>query len=58
MFLTDGGDIVFSEANTIPGFTQFSQLPGMMKAAGVEYPELVDILLELSLQVKQGEWYG
>jgi len=58
MFLTDDGDIVFSEANTIPGFTAHSQLPKMMKAAGFDYPELVDILLELGLQVEQGEWYG
>jgi len=58
MFLTDEGDIVFSEANTIPGFTAHSQLPKMMKAAGIEYPELVDILLELGLQVERGEWYG
>jgi len=58
MFLTDDGDIVFSEANTIPGFTAHSQFPKMMKAAGIEYPELVDILLELGLQGERGEWYG
>ena len=58
MFLTDYGDIVFNEANTIPGFTAHSQLPKMMQAAGVDYPELVDILIELGLQVERGEWYG
>ena len=58
MFLTDDGDIVFSEANTIPGFTGHSQFPKMMKAVGIDYPELVDILLELGLQVERGEWYG
>ena len=58
LFLKDDGDIVFSEANTIPGFTAHSQLPRMMKAAGVDYPELVDMLLDLGLQVEQGEWYG
>lgn len=58
MFLTDDGDVVFSEANTIPGFTEFSQLPAMMKAAGVEYPKLVERLIELGLQVERGEWYG
>jgi len=57
MFLTDDGDIVFSEANTIPGFTAHSQLPKMMKAAGMDYPALVDKLIDLALQVKQGEWY-
>jgi len=58
LFLTNDGDIVFSEANTIPGFTAHSQLPKMMKAAGMDYPELVDKLIELALQVERGEWYG
>jgi len=58
MFLTDDGEIVFSEANTIPGFTAHSQLPRMMKAAGIDYPELVDMLIELGMQVERGKWYG
>jgi len=58
MFLKDDGDIVFSEVNTIPGFTSVSLFPEMMTAAGIDYPELVDTLLELSLQVERGEWYG
>jgi D-alanine---D-serine ligase len=57
LFLKNDGDIVFSEANTIPGFTAHSQLPKMMKAAGMDYPELVDLLLELGLRTEQGEWY-
>jgi len=58
LFLKENGEIVFSEANTIPGFTAHSQLPRMMKAAGIDYPELVDILLDLALQVQRGQWYG
>ncbi|MCL2819578.1 MAG: D-alanine--D-alanine ligase [Oscillospiraceae bacterium] len=58
LFLKENGEIVFSEANTIPGFTAHSQLPKMMKAAGIDYPELVDILLDLALQAPRGEWYG
>jgi len=58
LFLKENGEIVFSEANTIPGFTAHSQLPRMMKAAGVDYPELIDMLLDLALQVERGEWYG
>jgi len=57
LFIKDDGDIVFSEANTIPGFTVHSQLPKMMKAAGMDYPELVDTLIGLALQVDRGEWY-
>ena len=49
MFLDNDGEVVFSEANTIPGFTPFSQFPRMMQAAGVEYPQLVEMLIELGL---------
>jgi len=57
MFLKDNGEIIFSEANTIPGFTAHSQLPKMMKAAGMDYPALVDELIDLAMQVNRGEWY-
>ena len=50
MYLTRENDIVFLEANTIPGFTPHSQLPRMMKAIGIEYPELVDTLINLALK--------
>jgi len=50
LFLTDEGDIVFNEANTIPGFTTVSQFPGMMKAAGMDYKDVVDKLIELGLE--------
>ena len=58
LFLKENGEIIFSEANTIPGFTAHSQLPKMMKAAGIDYPELVAMLLELGLEPKRGKWYG
>jgi len=58
MYLSKAGQIFFLEANTIPGFTPFSQFPRMMKAVGVEYPELVDTLIGLALSVEKGEWYG
>jgi len=58
LFLEKNGDVIFSEANTIPGFTAHSQLPRMMKAAGIDYPALVDMLLELGLETKRGKWYG
>jgi len=61
MFLTKEGDIVFIEANTIPGFTPFSQFPRMMKAADVEYPALVEMLIELGIENScswDGSWSG
>ena len=50
MFLTGGREIIFNEANTIPGFTSHSRFPSMMKAAGVGFPELVETLIRLSLE--------
>ena len=50
IFLTGKQEIVFSETNTIPGFTSHSRFPNMMKGAGIEYPELVEMLIELGLK--------
>ena len=49
IFLTSKGKIVFNEANTIPGFTSHSRFPNMMKGVGIEYPELVERLIELGV---------
>lgn len=46
MFLTPSGEIVFNEVNTIPGFTEHSRYPGMMKAAGIKFKEVLDLILE------------
>ncbi|MDE7182984.1 MAG: D-alanine--D-serine ligase VanG [Lachnospiraceae bacterium] len=45
LFLTPEGEIVFNEVNTIPGFTEHSRYPGMMRAAGYEFAELVDRII-------------
>ena len=49
LFLTPDGDVVFNEVNTIPGFTEHSRYPGMMKAAGYSFGEVLDKILELAL---------
>ncbi len=49
MFLTPEGEIVFNEINTIPGFTDHSRYPGMMKAAGYTFREVLDKILTLAL---------
>lgn len=46
MFLTPEGEIVFNEVNTIPGFTAHSRYPGMMKAAGYTFTEILTKILE------------
>ena len=50
MFLTPDKDIVFNEINTIPGFTEHSRYPGMMKAAGHSFPEILDRVITLALE--------
>lgn len=49
MFLTPDKEIVFNEINTIPGFTEHSRYPGMMKAAGIPFPEILDRVIELAM---------
>ena len=49
LFLTPKGEIVFNEINTIPGFTEHSRYPGMMKAAGYSLEEVITKILELTL---------
>lgn len=38
------------EANTLPGMTPTSLLPQEAKALGIDYPELCELLIEVSLQ--------
>lgn len=45
MFVTLEGEIVFNEVNTIPGFTEHSRYPGMMRAAGYGFAEIVNRII-------------
>jgi D-alanine-D-alanine ligase len=47
-FLTGDGPVL-NEVNTTPGFTSQSQVPRMFAAAGIAYPELLDILVRDAL---------
>jgi len=47
-FVTDRG-LVLNEVNTMPGFTEQSQVPMMFAAAGTAYPELLDVLVRDAL---------
>ncbi|MDE6673269.1 MAG: ATP-grasp domain-containing protein, partial [Acetatifactor sp.] len=49
LFLTPDGEIVFNEVNTIPGFTEHSRYPGMMKAAGLTFSQVLDRILNQAL---------
>ena len=50
MFLSQEGEIVFNEVNTIPGFTAHSRYPNMMKAAGISFRQVISAILEETLQ--------
>lgn len=50
MFLTPAGEIVFNEVNTIPGFTEHSRYPGMMRAAGYSFENVLEKIIELALR--------
>ncbi len=47
--LDDKGDIFCLEANTLPGMTPISLLPQEAKADGIDFPELCEKIVELSL---------
>jgi D-alanine---D-serine ligase len=47
LFLTLDGKIYFNEVNTIPGFTEHSRFPNMMRCAGVSMKEIVNNLIEM-----------
>ena len=49
-FVTDTGDVVVNEVNTMPGFTPISMFPRAWAATGVPYPELVDRLIQAALR--------
>ncbi len=49
MFLRPGGELVFNEVNTIPGFTAHSRYPAMMAAAGLPFPALVTSLIDAAV---------
>ena len=45
-------ELWLNELNTIPGFTKISMYPKLWQASGLEYPELIDKLIELALERK------
>lgn len=49
-FVTEEGEVVFNEINTLPGFTSISMYPKLFEASGVAYTQLLDRLLELAME--------
>ena len=53
-FVTADGAVTVNEVNTMPGFTPSSMYPRMWAASGVDYPSLVDRLLQAALARSTG----
>jgi D-alanine-D-alanine ligase len=53
-FLTEEGEFVINEVNTMPGFTPISMYPQMWQASGISYPDLVDRLIQAALRRSTG----
>ena len=49
-FVTEGGEVLVNEINTIPGFTETSVFGKLFEASGVPYPELCDRLVKLAVE--------
>lgn len=50
MFLNTRGKVLVSEVNTIPGLTKNSLFPKEAKAAGIEFLELAEKIIDLALE--------
>jgi D-alanine-D-alanine ligase len=53
-FYTEHGDVIVNEINTMPGFTPQSMYPRMWAASGLDYPDLIDELIQLALARRTG----
>ena len=51
--VTDDGAVWLLEVNTIPGMTATSLVPDAALAAGIEFPELVKMLVEFALEPRR-----
>jgi D-alanine-D-alanine ligase len=54
-FVTDGGDVLVNELNTMPGFTSTSVFAKLFEASGVGYSELLDRLVRLATERHERE---
>lgn len=52
-FFIDKNDqkIYLNEVNTIPGFTSISMYPKLWEASGLPYPQLLDELIRLAIEI-------
>ena len=53
-FVGEDGSLTVNEINTMPGFTSTSMFPRMWAASGLDYPALVDALVQSALRRRPG----
>ena len=51
-FLTDGGEIILNEINTLPGHTAISMYPQLMEYEGLPFSEQIHRLINLAFEVR------
>lgn len=49
-FLTQDGNVLINEVNTMPGFTPFSMYPQLWKETGLSYSDLIEKLVTLAIE--------
>ena len=49
-FVTDGGEVLVNELNTMPGFTATSVFAKLFESSGVPYVEVLDRLVKLAIE--------
>jgi D-alanine-D-alanine ligase len=54
-FVTDAGEVLVNELNTMPGFTATSVFAKLFEESGVPYSELLDRLVKLALERNERE---
>jgi len=52
-FVTERGEVLVNEINTIPGFTETSVYSKLLEASGIGYPDLCDRLVGLAVERHQ-----
>ena len=50
LFVTMNNDVYVNEVNTIPGFTNISMYPSLLRHEGIEYKDLITRLIQLALK--------
>jgi D-alanine-D-alanine ligase len=50
LFLTESGEVIVNEINTIPGFTSASMFPVMWQHMGLDYKTLISRLIQMCLK--------